>query len=128
MPQPLPAVPASENASPQDPADAAGAQKHTPGHVEFDSRGNSVWRWNVEQGDSTSVLLKSLEIDDLELEPTRSARAPRGEMPSRLPNKPAAGKPKPGNAEKVRKGKNTLEAEEPPRIEGAGGFDPYNRS
>ena len=42
-----------------------------PGRVEFDARGNSVWRWARGVLDSTSVLLKRLENKDLALEPTQ---------------------------------------------------------
>ena len=37
------------------------------GKVEFDSRGNSVWRWARDVLESTSVLLKRLENKDLAL-------------------------------------------------------------
>jgi hypothetical protein len=49
----------------------AGEQREPPGRVEFDSRGNSVWRWAKDVIESTSVLLKRLEVKDLALEPTQ---------------------------------------------------------
>lgn len=43
-----------------------------PGGVRHDSRGNAVWQWAVESGkhalDSTSRLLKRLEVPGLKLE------------------------------------------------------------
>jgi hypothetical protein len=65
-----PAAPAArDSGKPCAKPDAARAKP--PGRVEFDSRGNSVWRWEAGEGDSTSILLKSLENDALQLEPTR---------------------------------------------------------
>jgi hypothetical protein len=52
-----------------DPDDKSGK---TPGGVRHDSRGNAVWQWAVESGkqalDSTSKLLKRLEVTGLKLE------------------------------------------------------------
>jgi hypothetical protein len=48
------------------------------GRVEFDSRGRNVWRWAREALDSTSILLKRLENQDLALEPTRKVPVIRG--------------------------------------------------
>jgi len=53
----------------------APAGEEPAGRVEFDSRGNSVWRWAREVLDSTSILLKRLENKDLAIEPTRKVRA-----------------------------------------------------
>src|SRR5215471_4988285 len=55
-----------ETATPEQPA-----SQEPAGQVEFDSRGNSVWRWARDVLDSTSILLKRLENDKLEIEPTR---------------------------------------------------------
>jgi hypothetical protein len=52
-----------------DQPEATGVQP--AGRVEFDSRGNSVWRWAKDVIDSTSILLKRLENKDLAIEPTQ---------------------------------------------------------
>jgi hypothetical protein len=44
------------------------------GAVVVDGRGRNVWQWKDEQLDSTSVVLKRLQNDALELEPTRNAK------------------------------------------------------
>jgi hypothetical protein len=99
--------------------DQAAAPKTNPaGHVEFDSRGNSVWHWDIEQSDSTSRLLESLDIDDLELEPTRSVRMrDKAERPAE----------KSGKEPRTSRGASR-DPDESPRSEAGGGFDPYNRS
>lgn len=88
-------------------------QPSSPGRVVFDSRGNPIWEWNTAAGDSTSILLKQLENDELALEPTRRFQS-IGERARRAP-KPQ--KP-------VEKGES-IELE--PEVSGKG-FDPYNRS
>src|SRR4029079_9975634 len=55
-----------ETAPPEPPS------QEPAGRVEFDSRGNSVWRWARDVLDSTSILLKRLENKDLALEPTQT--------------------------------------------------------
>jgi hypothetical protein len=84
-------------------------QGNAAGRVEFDSRGNSVWRWNA-QGkdklDSTSILIKRLENDALELEPTRSVRVRAGK-----------------SVKAPRRADLAVEDDAP---DVGGGFDPYN--
>ncbi len=80
------------------------------GHVEFDSRGNSIWCWNSEPGDSTSILLRRLENDSLALEATRPVPALRARS-------------KAAKRVKEAEGPDMLSLEEP----AGGGFDPYNR-
>jgi hypothetical protein len=108
----------TETATPEQPASQEAA-----GRVEFDSRGNSVWRWARDVLDSTSILLKRLENKDLAIEPTRKVPV--------LGSKKIA---KPGNASdptKSAKSKRgtplTLAAEDDDggRDQG-GGFNPYN--
>lgn len=53
-----------------------------PGRVTVDQRGHSVWQWEGMDTDSTSLLLKRLENDALELEPTRSVPTPGGTGPT----------------------------------------------
>jgi hypothetical protein len=93
------------------------------GRVEFDSRGNSVWRWARDVVESTSVLLKRLDNKDLALEPTQKVPVMKG-----VDKAPAHGKPHPRAAKDV-------DAKPFPRHPalrgdrqrgGGGGFDPYN--
>jgi hypothetical protein len=92
------------------------------GKVEFDSRGNSVWRWARDVLESTSVLLKRLENKDLALEPTQKVpvmrgadRAPKGSASERKGATP-------------RESKSGVQHPAAPRErhDGGGGFDPYN--
>ena len=62
------------------------------GKVEFDSRGNSVWRWARDVIESTSVLLKRLENKDLALEPTQKVPVMRGAGRSAEAGAKAAGR------------------------------------
>lgn len=87
----------------------------SPGHVEHDSRGNGIWRWHRAEGDSTSILLKRLDNDELRLEPTRPVPILRsGRSPTR---RPAAADPS-----------RTGELELEDTASASAGFDPYNRS
>lgn len=104
--------------------DTAVADAQTPepaGRVEFDSRGNSVWRWARDVIESTSVLLKKLENKDLALEPTQRLPVMGGADPARKSAKPAAKRmewepdPRPRHP--------ALQRE---RRDRGGGFDPYN--
>ncbi len=65
-----------------EPVEAAGVPS-APGRVEFDSRGNSVWRWAKDVLDSTSMLLKRLDNKDLALEPTQKVPVMRGKADKR---------------------------------------------
>lgn len=51
------------------------ARSDAPRRIVFDRRGNPVWEWSAEEGDSTSVLLRKLDNDALALEPTRRTPA-----------------------------------------------------
>jgi len=102
-----------------------------PGRVEFDSRGNSVWRWARDVIESTSVLLKRLENKDLALEPTqkvpviganREPKSTKSSQPARSSRAPQAKTP--GSAPKPGGHKNLGPTEK--RGDGGGGFDPYN--
>ena len=65
-----PAAPAAPSA-PSTPKDQA-APENSGGRVVHDSRGNAVWQWVKDTGrhaiESTSALLKKLELPDLKVE------------------------------------------------------------
>lgn len=118
-----------------------------PGRVEVDARGRNVWRWNKQEGDSTSVLLQRLDNKDLALEPTQkvpvmkkaagpagapaaaasptraSAKAPA--VASRAAPKTAGPSTKPAVAKLPQKPSNPF-ARERDKGDKGGGFDPYN--
>ncbi len=77
------------------------------GRVEVDARGRNVWRWARDLAESTSVLLKRLQVGDLELEQTRQVRA-------RIARDGKDGE----KAELALEGSGGRDA--------GGGFDPYN--
>lgn len=110
-----PSTPSQRRKKPEadQPTGEKAADEKSAGRVVFDSRGNSVWRWENEQDESTSILLKRLENDDLALEPTRPV--------------PILGK---RNAD-AKPSKQGHEADRKSAIQDkqqGGGFDPYNRS
>jgi hypothetical protein len=91
------------------------------GKVEFDSRGNSVWRWARDVLESTSVLLKRLDNKDLALEPTQKVPVVRA---AELPQK---GSRAHGREEKQpADSKAAHPAMQRERRRDGGGFDPYN--
>jgi hypothetical protein len=103
------------------------------GKVEFDSRGNSVWRWARDVLESTSVLLKRLDNKDLALEPTQ--KVPVMRAPERSAKVPAKGVQKAAKPEaKAAKTQGSKEPVRHPALVterrreggGGGGFDPYN--
>ncbi len=95
-----------------------------------------MWRWARQGLDSTSVLLKGLENQDLALEPTQKVpvvpnverAAPRGPRPPADTRADAAGGKTPPAAKPV--GQKEKKRANPDRNEirrdRAGGFDPYN--
>ncbi|MET0986433.1 MAG: hypothetical protein ABW034_13600 [Steroidobacteraceae bacterium] len=84
--------------------------KRSSGRVAFDSRGNSVWEWQVKTGvytrDVNTESVRKLDLDDLALEDTAAVRALKDE-PARSVPEPVAPK---------------LE------LQKAGGFNPYDNS
>jgi hypothetical protein len=92
------------------------------GKVEFDSRGNSVWRWARDVLESTSVLLKRLENKDLALEPTQKVPIMRGAgtAASKSAKHSATAK-----LESKAVARHPFAKKSEPR-DGGGGFDPYN--
>ena len=113
--------------------------QNSDGGVVVDNRGRNVWQWKDEQLDSTSIVLKRLENDALQLEPTRKVKklaekdAQRSADPERK-----AGPRKPGDASRLgdtRTKGAKAERDEPGlslstdiEYDAGGGFDPYNRS
>src|SRR5512134_67412 len=100
----------------------AGEQREPPGRVEFDSRGNSVWRWAKDVIESTSVLLKRLEVKDLALEPTQKVPVMGGADKSKQ-KQPSA---RNGSPDDDASDKSRHPAARRDRRDTGGGFDPYN--
>jgi hypothetical protein len=101
--------------------DATQPTSEPAGKVEFDSRGNSVWRWARDVLESTSVLLKRLENHDLALEPTQKVPIMKGDQRAPANSKAQARAAEPVNP----KSKHPALREERGKDTG-GGFDPYN--
>jgi hypothetical protein len=106
----------------KDVEDTAPAAREPAGKVEFDSRGNSVWRWARDVLESTSVLLKRLENKDLALEPTQKVPVMKGAERAPANSTPQGREDKP--AEDLKSRHPALQRER--RKDTAGGFDPYN--
>ncbi|HET8698205.1 MAG TPA: hypothetical protein VFO94_12000 [Gammaproteobacteria bacterium] len=90
------------------------------GRIEVDRQGNRVWRWARDMIDSTSILLKRLENQDLALEPTQKVPV----VPATKP-----GSPRSANRDtKSAKRNARIELSMAPEADrdSAGGFDPYN--
>jgi hypothetical protein len=98
-------------------------ESDSAGRVVIDSRGRNVWRWNDDQLDSTSILLKRLDNAELALEPTRQLRRPDAASAGKATDAPAAKSPSKGSI-----GPGGLQIEQTFSIKLGGGFDPYNRS
>lgn len=89
--------------------------ENAAGRVDFKS-GKAVWEWDQETNDSTSILIKSLDNPDLELEITR--RTPI----ARSPDKTGAGKASSASSKRHDEGADWTLPDD-----GNCGFDPYNR-
>ena len=92
------------------------------GKVEFDSRGNSVWRWARDVLESTSVLLKRLENKDLALEPTQKVPVVRDDERPQKGAKARGAEPEPADPKAAAR----HPALQRDRRRDGGGFDPYN--
>ena len=116
----------------KDVDDTAQTAREPAGRVEFDSRGNSVWRWARDVLESTSVLLKRLDNKDLALEPTQKVPVMRGaEKPQKGAAPQAAGKTKAAAPDPKSAPRHPALAHGRRRDGGGGGgggggFDPYN--
>jgi hypothetical protein len=106
-----------ENATPEQPA-----SQEPAGRVEFDSRGNSVWRWARDVLDSTSILLKRLENKDLAIEPTQKVPVLGDKKVSKSGNASDPTK----SAKSKRGTPLTLAGEDEGGRDQGGGFNPYN--
>jgi hypothetical protein len=100
--------------------------REPPGKVVVDGRGHNVWQWAKDVIESTSVLLKRLENQDLALEPTRKVPI----VSEKYAGSKAA---KPGDSKmKAAKETDSKSAALHPALQrerardGGGGFDPYN--
>jgi hypothetical protein len=100
------------------------------GRVEFRG-GKAVWEWADRENDSTSILLKSLENPELELEKTQNTPLPRKLDPKAAAEAEAKGKSKADEKPQAKKRSAPKDDDNPrglPKNRGGGGFDPYNRS
>ncbi|NIW23684.1 MAG: hypothetical protein GWN29_03515 [Gammaproteobacteria bacterium] len=85
------------------------------GRVEFKS-GKAVWQWDQDANDSTSILIKSLDNPDLQLEVTRRTPIARPQSKSA-----PADEPKRRPVDDDEKSSDTKIPDS-----GGAGFDPYN--
>lgn len=93
------------------------------GQVEFDSRGNSVWRWKSDGNDSTSILLKRLENDSLALEPTQTVPTVGAAASRKRAPEPGGREGEPTDDELALERTRSVK-----RGDGGGGFNPYDHS
>lgn len=99
------------------------------GAVVVDGRGRNVWQWKDEQLDSTSVVLKRLENEALELEPTRKVKKiEAGEEKSRASDPRGSRDAKRTPDARAKRGPEpdlsyTADIDS---ADTGGGFDPYN--
>lgn len=105
----------------KDVEDTSPPAREPAGKVEFDSRGNSVWRWARDVLENTSVLLKRLENKDLALEPTQKVPIMKGPERASANSKGQARADRPVDPKSRHP---ALQGER--RKDTAGGFDPYN--
>ena len=91
--------------------------ENAAGRVEFNG-GKAVWQWDQDANDSTSILIKSLDNPDLQLEVTRRT-------PIAGPQRKSAGADEP-KRQTVRQGEESPDWDIPDS--GGSGFDPYNSS
>jgi hypothetical protein len=96
------------------------------GRISVDARGRNIWQWKDEQLDSTTIMLRRLENNDLSLEPTRQLRAVAAGK--------SAVKDKQRNRSSARRGADRDDDSGELRIDTTlsvnmgGGFNPYDNS
>lgn len=107
--------------------------EYRAGCVRVDSRGRNVWQWHDARIDidSTTILLKRLDNDALELEPTRSVPIPApaglgGGARARPRGARRQAAPKTAH-DSSRTATGEWALSESMQIDVSGGFDPYNR-
>jgi hypothetical protein len=99
--------------------------QNAAGRVDFNG-GKAVWHWTQDQNDSTSILIKSLDNPELELEKTQKtaiARPPDAKPKAELKVGAPKGPP--------RAPQSSDEDDDVWKVRSSGrgsGFDPYNRS
>jgi hypothetical protein len=118
----------------QPPKPANEPAKEPAGKVVVDNRGRNVWKWAKDVIESTSVLLKRLEVKDLALEPTRKVPILGRKVVDKGANPKAAKRPdaRAGDADDADDEDDAHSGGSHPALQGkrsrdgGGGFDPYN--
>jgi hypothetical protein len=116
-----------KNVEPPEPP-ATDPATEPAGKVVVDARGRNVWKWAKDVIDSTSVLLKRLEVKDLALEPTRKVpilgRAEKGANPKAAKGRDSEASDDADDDSHSAGSHPALQGKR--HRDGGGGFDPYN--
>jgi hypothetical protein len=109
----------SSNDEPK-PDDAKADTEKRSGRVAFDSRGNSVWEWQVKTGvysrDVNTESVRKLDLDELSLMDTAALRSMEDKEDTEPTSAPQLGQPKPATLSRI-----------DPKLAG-GGFNPYDNA